>query len=182
MINLAVAFALLPPAVVPWPIGIGPHYRPPASPPGIRAAQPVGSQRCGDDGTRFSVHLELFANRRVIAIPAGIGVASPFRRVGADVRPAGCVYPLHTTVPTGVVRVGTRSATVGDIFRVWGQALGPRRLATFSSAAPLRAFVNGRERPGDPRRIRLTPHAQIVLEIGAYVAPHPAYLFPKGTP
>ena len=54
--------------------------------------------------------------------------------------------------------------------------------ATFSSAAPVRAFVNGRERPANLRRIRLTPHAQIVLEIGGYVAPHPAYLFPKGTP
>ena len=182
MIKRAVAFVLLPPAVVPWPIGVGPHYRPPASPPAIRAAQPVGSQQCGHDNTRFSVHLELFAKRRVIAIPAGIGVASPFRRVGADVRPAGCVYPVHTTAPTGVVRVGTRSSTVGDIFRVWGQAIGPHDLATFSSAAPVRAFVNGRERPGDLRRIRLTPHAQIVLEIGGYVAPHPAYLFPKGTP
>ncbi len=182
MIGLAVALALLPPSVVPWPIGAGPRYRPPAAPPAIRAAQPVGSQRCGRDGTVFSVHLELFANRRVIAIPAGIGVASPFRRMGADVRPVGCVYSVHTTAPTGVIRVGKRSATVGDVFRVWRQVLGPRRLATFSSATPVRAFVNGRERPGDPRRIRLTPHAQIVLEIGGYVAPHPAYLFPKGTP
>lgn len=182
MIALAVAFALLPPSVVPWPIGAGPHYRPPAAPPVIRAAKPVGSHRCGRDGTIFSVHLELFANRRVIAIPAGIGVASPFRRVGADVRPAGCVYPVHSTAPTGVIGVGTRSATLGDVFQVWGQALRPRRLAAFSSAAPVREFVNGRERLGDPRRIRLTPHAQIVLEIGGYVAPHPAYLFPKGTP
>ena len=182
MIALALALLLLPPSVVPWPIGSGPRYRPPAAPPAIRAAQPVGMHRCGRDGTLFSVHLELFANRRVIAIPAGIGVASPFRRLGADVRPAGCVYAVHTTAPTGVVRVATRSATLGVIFRVWGQALGPRRVATFGSAAPVRTFVNGRERLGDPRRIRLTPHAQIVLEIGGYVAPHPAYLFPKGTP
>jgi hypothetical protein len=46
----------------------------------------------------------------------------------------------------------------------------------------VRAFVNGQERRGDLRRIRLTPHAQIVLELGGYVAPHPTYLFPKGTP
>jgi hypothetical protein len=26
----------------------------------------------------------------------------------------------------------------------------------------------------------LTRHAQIVLETGGYVAPHPSYLFPKG--
>jgi hypothetical protein len=142
----------------------------------------VGSQRCRSDGTRFDVHLELFAKRRVIAIPAGIGVASPFRRVGADVRPGGCVYRVHTTTPTGVIRVGAGSPTVGDLFRVWGQKLGPRRLATFRSPAPVRAFVNGHEQPGDPRRIRLTAHAQIVLEIGGYVVPHRSYLFPKGQP
>jgi hypothetical protein len=182
MIALAVALVLLPPSVIPWPIGVGPRYRPPAAPPAIRAAKPVGNESCGTDATRFGVHLELFANRRVIAIPAGIGVASPFRRVGADVRPAGCVYSVHTTAPTGVVQISGHGATVGDLFRVWGQPLGPRHLAAFSSRAPVRAFVNGRERRGDLRRIRLTPHAQIVLELGGYVAPHPTYLFPKGTP
>jgi len=178
----AVAGAALPLAVVPWPIGAGPRYQPPAAPPAIRAGRPVGLQRCGPDSTRFRIHLELFANRRAIVIPAGIGVASPFRRVGADVRPGGCVYRLHTTTPTGVIRVGTRDAVLGDLFRVWGQMLGQRRLLTFSSLAGVRAFVNGTSRPGDPRTIRLQPHVQIVLEIRGYVPPHAFFLFPKGTP
>jgi len=41
-------------------------------------------------------------------------------------------------------------------------------------------FVAGKRAAGDPRRIVLTRHAQIVLQVGAYVAPHPTYLFPKG--
>jgi hypothetical protein len=41
-------------------------------------------------------------------------------------------------------------------------------------------FVGGKPVAGDPRRIVMTRHAQIVLEIGGYVAPHPSYLFPKG--
>ena len=40
-------------------------------------------------------------------------------------------------------------------------------------------FVGGVEWHGDPRAVRLTPHAQIVLEIRGYVPPHPFYLFPK---
>jgi hypothetical protein len=172
----------LPLAVVPWPIGAGPRYQPPATPPAIRAANPVGLERCSPDSTRFSIHLELFANRRAIVIPAGIGVASPSRRAGADVRPEGCVYRLHTTAPTGVVRVGSRPAVLGDLFRIWGQTLGPQRLLTFSSPAGVRAFVNGTSRPGDPRTIRLTRHVQIVLEIRGYVPPHSFFLFPKGTP
>jgi hypothetical protein len=182
VIGRTVLGVALPLAVVPWPIGAGPRYQPPAAPPAIRASKPVGLERCGLDSTRFSIHLELFANRRAIVIPAGIGVASPSRRVGADVRPEGCVYRLHTTTPTGVVRVGSRPAVLGDLFRVWGQALGPRRLLTFGSPAGVRAFVNGASRPGDPRTIRLTRHIQIVLEIRGYVPPHSFFLFPKGTP
>lgn len=182
MIARAAAGALLPLAVFPWPIGAGPRYQPPAAPRAIRAGLPVGLQRCGADSTRFNIHLELFANRRAIVIPAGIGVASPYRRVAADVRPEGCVYRLHTTTPTGVIRVGSRDAVLGDVFRVWGQAIGRRRLLSFSALAGVHAFVNGTSQPGDPRTIRLTPHLQIVLEIRGYVPPHSFFLFPKGTP
>jgi len=98
------------------------------------------------------------------------------------VRPGGCVYPLHTTAPTGVVRVGAHTATLGQLFRVWGQTLGPKRLLSFATRSGVRTFVNGRERRGDPRSIPLTPRAEIVLEIGGYVPPHVSYLFPKGTP
>jgi hypothetical protein len=182
-VALALAFAVLPPGIVPWPIGVGPRYRPPAAPPAIRAAKTVGPEGCTRTTTRFSVHLELFANRRAIVIPAGIGVALPYRRDGGDVRPNGCVYRLHTTAPTGVVQVSTRApATVGDLFRIWGQPLGEHRLLSFRSHSGVRAFVDGVELSGDARTIRLTPHAQVVLEIGGYVPPHSSYLFPKGTP
>jgi hypothetical protein len=182
-VAFALALAVLPPSIVPWPIGIGPRYRPPATTAAVRAAKPVGPERCGRATPRFSVHLELFSNRRAIVLPAGIGVARPSRRVGGDVRPAGCVYRLHTTAPTGVVQVSARAAmTIGDLFRIWGQPLGEHRLASFRSRSNVRAFVNGVERFGDARTIRFTPHAQVVLEIGGYVPPHSSYLFPKGTP
>jgi hypothetical protein len=109
------------------------------------------------------MHLELFANRRVIIVPAGI-----------------CGNALRTSTPTGVVEVAAQRATLGDLFRVWGQMLASRRLLSFRGTTL--AFVDGRRRRGDPRGIRLTKHAQIVLEIGGYVPPHPSYLFPKGTP
>ena len=75
------------------------------------------------------------------------------------------------------VQVGSQ-LTLGDMFRLWGQPLGPRRIAGFRG--PLQAFVGGRLRRGDPRLIRLTRHSQIVLEFGGYVAPHPRYLFAGG--
>jgi hypothetical protein len=182
VIALMLALALLPPSVRPWPIGAAPRYRPAAAVPAVRAAKPVGSHRCGPHATRFSVHVELFANRRAVVIPAGIGVAALDRRVGEDIRPRGCVYGVHTTAPMGVIRVAGGVTTLGDLFRIWGQALGPHALLSFRSHARVNAFLGGKKLTGDPRRIRLTRHAQIVLEIGGFVPPHPSYLFPKGTP
>jgi hypothetical protein len=75
-----------------------------------------------------------------------------------------------------VQRTGTW--TLGDLFLVWGRQLSPSRLLSFRGGVSV--FVAGRRRAGNPRLIRLTRHAQIVIEIGGYVPPHPSYLFPKG--
>jgi hypothetical protein len=42
------------------------------------------------------------------------------------------------------------------------------------------AFVGGKRWRGDVRAIPLTRHAQVVLELGGYVPPHPRYLFADG--
>jgi hypothetical protein len=115
----------------------------------------------------FAVHIELFAARRVVIVPPRIGLG-----------PRGCVYPLRTTAPTGVVHVARRGLTLGDLFRVWGRRLGASTLVSFRERVSV--FVGGRRWHGDPRAVPLTKHAQIVLEVGGYVAPHPSYLFPKG--
>jgi hypothetical protein len=127
------------------------------------------------------VHLELFAGRRVVIVPAGIGVARPFTLRFGSIRPSGCTYPARTLTPTGVIEVRSGSRLrLGDVFRLWGQPLERDRLAGFRSERPLLAFVGGRRWRGDARRIPLERHAQIVLELGGYVPPHPSYLFPRG--
>jgi hypothetical protein len=156
-----------PPAVYPWPIGVGPRYHPPAATAAVLAGTPIGRLRCVR-GARFAVHVELFARREVAIIPPRVGIAR-----------SGCSYPLRTTTPTGVVDVARAGRwTLGDLFRVWGQRLGKARLLSFSGAVSV--FVDGRRRPGDPRSIVLTRHAEVVLEIGGYLTPHASYLFPKG--
>jgi hypothetical protein len=135
--------------------------------------------RCwGGERPRFKVHLELFAGRRVVLVPPGIGVAPPRVRDGAYVRGGRCTYPLVTREPTGVVEVesGGRQRTLGDLFAVWGQPLGRRRMAGFRGRVS--AFVGGHRYKDDPRTIPLTRHAQIVLEVGGYVRPHATYRFP----
>jgi len=181
---LAVAVVLLAdPSVKPWPIGPGPRYVPPPAPAAVLAAKPAGSLRCGSGTRFFRVHLELFAGRRVVVVPAGIGVAAPRVRTGATVTPKGCSYPVRTLAPDGVVEVRRGfTLTVGDLFRVWGQPLGTHRLASFRSAGPVRAYVGGRLVRGDAGEVPLRAGDEIVLELGPYVAPHSFFLFPGGTP
>ena len=176
IVALAVALALagppLPPDVKPWPIGVGPGFQPAAATPRVLAGEPIGRFRCTQTGgRRFGAHLELFVRRQVLLVPRGVGIA----------RGGRCSYPLRTREPTGVIEIrrGTR-ATVGDLFRLWGQPLGRRRVAGFRSQAPLLAFVDGKRWRGDVRAIPLSRHAQIVLELGGYVPPHPRYLFADG--
>jgi hypothetical protein len=170
----------LPPDVKPWPIGAGPGFRVDAAPAAVQAGEQVGSLSCARDGRRrFAVHLEIFVRRQVLIVPAGIGVADPSRRRFGRVVPGGCTYPLRTLDPTGVIQVRGRR-TLGDFFEVWGQELGRRRVAGFSTRTDVLAFVDGRRWRGDPAGIPLVRHAQIVLEVGGYVRPHPRYLFPKG--
>jgi hypothetical protein len=143
------------------------------------AGRPIGDLRCrGGERPRFRIHLELFAARRVVLVAPGIGIAPPRVRDGAYVRGGRCTYPLFTREPTGVVEVekGGRPKTLADLFAVWGQPLSRRRMAGFRGEVS--AFVGGRRRAGDPRTIPLGPHAQIVLEVGGYVPPHPTYGFP----
>jgi hypothetical protein len=158
-----------PPPVYPWPIGVGPRYQPTVANERVRDSKPVGRLRCAD-GRRFAVHIELFAHRKVVIVPPGIGVAR-----------SGCSYPLRTTTPTGVIDVSAHGRfTLGDLFRIWGRRLAPSRLLSFHGRVSF--FVDGVRRSGDPRSLVLARHAEIVLELGGYVAPHPSYLFPRGGP
>jgi hypothetical protein len=156
-----------PPAVYPWPIGAGPRYRPPATNVRVARGERFGRFRCGS-GRSFDVHVELFAHRRVVIIPPRIGIAR-----------SGCRYALRTTTPTGVVAVARDGRwTLGDLFAVWGRRLTASRLLSFPGRVSV--FVGGRPRIGDPRDVVLTRHAQVVVEVGGYVTPHPSYLFVKG--
>jgi hypothetical protein len=154
------------------PIGRGAAFHPPARGPvtgGCRATL----------GPRDGVHVELFGADRVVLVAAGIGVRGPVRRSGGRISGAHCYGELVTLEPTGVVltRPGPR-LTLADLFRGWGRPLSARRLLSFRG--PVSVFVDGRRRLGPPQSVPLTHHAEIVLEVGPHVPPHPAYHFPPG--
>jgi hypothetical protein len=180
---LALAAAATAAAPVPTPIGAGPRYRLPAASPAVMRAAPAGRLACRSaDVRRERAHVELFANRRVLLLPPGIGMAPPLRLRRVAVTGARCSYPLRTTDPTGVVEfVRAAQPTLGDLFSVWGQPLGRRRLAGFRARGrdEVKAWVGGRRWRGDVRAIPLRRHAEIVVELGGFVPPHAFYRFPS---
>lgn len=155
------------PPIVTRPIGVGPGFR--LAPRGAAAAMaaPIGGLRCrpGSRTGPIVAHLEIFARRETLVIPAGIGVVD-----------GRCRYPVRTLEPTGLVVAQRPGLTLGDLFAVWGQPLGSRRLAGFSG--PIVAFVAGRRVRGDVRGIPIRHHSQIVVEVSGYVPPHAHYVFP----
>jgi hypothetical protein len=151
----------------------------------VASRRPVRGLVCGrapgGGGPGYGIHLELYAARLVVPVPAGIGVAPPQRRRGAYVLGGACVYPVRTYEPTGVVVVDRGlppAPTLGALFAIWGQPLSRTRLAGFRG--PVSAYLGGTRWSGPPDAIPLTPHAEIVLEAGGAIPPHRTYLFPPG--
>lgn len=159
------------------PIGSGARFHPPASGPVIAPCRPRL-------GARYGVHVEVFGSDRVVIVPAGIGTVPPRTLSAGRIAAARCFGSLVTIDPTGLVlvRPGTR-LFLGDLFRSWGEPLGPHRLAAFPASAgrSIAVFVNGRRWDRAPASVPLAKHAEIVLEAGAYVPPHASYTFPAGT-
>jgi hypothetical protein len=129
------------------------------------------------------VHVEVFGADRVVIVPAGIGVRPPIRLSAGRISSAGCLGSLVTLEPTGVVLVRPDSRLLlSDLFRSWGQPLSRRRVASFvaSRGSRIAVFVDGRRWDGSPGSVRLSRHAEIVVEAGPFVPPHSSYTFPPG--
>jgi hypothetical protein len=130
------------------------------------------------------LHLEAFAENRVVIVPAGIGTRPPRTLFAGRIAGARCYGALATIDPTGLVlmRPGAR-LTVADLFRAWGQPLSRHHVASFKtqSGSSVSVFVGGARRDTEPGSVPLTRHAEIVLEVGPHVPPHTSYTFPPGT-
>jgi hypothetical protein len=155
--------------VIPVSIGDGPEFVPAARAP-VTACEP------GSVFGRRRAHVELFAHRRAIVIPAGIGVGKPDKRVNGRIVAARCRAATRTLDPSGVVDFDAAGLTLGDLFETWGERLGDRRLLSFNG--PVEVFVGGDRVDTPAADVPLTDQAQIVVEIGGYVPPHRSFLFP----
>jgi hypothetical protein len=171
----------LPDYYQPITAGRGPQYRLPALSPRAARGLPIDGLSCSGSRVRtYAIHLELFARRHVLPIPAGIGVAPPQRRSGVYVLSGSCSYQVATYEPTGltIVKRSRPTPKLGQLFALWGQPLSADALASFRGR--VLAYVAGRRWRGSPASIPLNRHAVIAVEVGGLVLPHPSYVFPPG--
>jgi hypothetical protein len=132
--------------------------------------QPINGISCdAQEGQRIHIHqhLAIFDHGKEMTVPQFIGIPQA----------AGCIYWLHTHTPDGIIHVEAprdRSFALGDFFAVWGQPLDRRHAAsaTTRKKESMRVFLNGARYTGDPAKIPLTPHADIVIEVGAPYRKH----------
>jgi hypothetical protein len=115
------------------------------------------------EGTVLHIHqhLDVFANGKVVTVPAGIGI-DPAQQF---------ISPLHTHDPTGIMHVESptpETFTLGQFFGVWGVPLDRTHIGGLQAGAgkELRAWVNGSPASGDPAKIALASHQEIVLAYG----------------
>jgi hypothetical protein len=156
-------------APVPTPIGSGPRYQLPAVTARVASGATLGGFTCTRGNVaRIETHVELFADKRALLFPTGIGVS----------KRNGCSYAARTESPTGVIEsLAGAKLTVADLFAIWGQPLSHEGFAGFRGA--VHAWVGGCPWSGSVRSIPLAEHAEIVLEVGGYIPPHRSFLFPS---
>jgi hypothetical protein len=164
-----------------FPIPDAPPLAPASSVP--RRTKTVDGIRCQSNErlrSHVHTHLALFVGGKPRKLPAGIGIwpRLPAEEVEAGqffVTPKYCFSWLSTHFADGIVHTEApvaRSFVLGELFDVWGQALGRNRVGP--AHGKVTAIVDGRVWTGDPRMIPLVSHARIQLEVGRpLVAPQP---------
>ncbi len=137
-----------------------------AAPAGAEAptGQTVSGIRCDRaEGVAFHIHqhLTLLDRGKQVAVAGDVG------------RPlvGQCFYWLHTHSEDGIIHVEApviKSFTLGQFFDVWGQPLSAKRAGPLRAGGgtTLRFFVNGTRWEGDPRKIELNQHSDIVIQAG----------------
>ena len=145
--------------------------------PGGVNGQPVANIKC-DSGEQFGVHyhahLTIMYRGEPASIPGSTGILSAKK----------CFYWMHTHTTSGIIHIeapkdsASRQFTVGDFFQVWNQPLSTKQVATFTvgKGDELEMWVDGKPYTGDPRKIVLKSHTQVVIEIGPpFIDPPPTF-------
>jgi hypothetical protein len=144
--------------------------------PGGVNGQPVANIKC--DSTEqlvvhYHAHLTVMYRGQPASIPASTGILT-----------GNCFYWMHTHTTTGIIHIeapkdsANRGFTVGDFFQIWNQPLNSKQVATFpvGKGDQVKVWVDGKPYKGDPNKVVLKSHTQVVIEVGPpFIDPPPSY-------
>ena len=127
----------------------------------------------------YHIHLTMIIDGNPTVLPAHTGIDNTNQ----------CLYWLHVHSNDGVVHIeapasaATRKFTLGDVFGVWNKPLSSTQVGStvLTKDQKLEMWVDGKPYAGDPRKIVLAAHTQVVLEVSPPEVPLPApFVFPAG--
>jgi hypothetical protein len=123
----------------------------------------IGLPVLGAEGQVVHIHqhLDMVVDGKQVLLPADVGIGPGL----------SFFSPLHTHDPTGIMHVESATEanfSLGQFFAVWGVNLDGSCIGGDCAGAgkQLRAWVNGKPVTGDPTRIVLADHQEIVLAFG----------------
>jgi hypothetical protein len=139
----------------------------------VPAGQPIDGIRCDQmEGAVLHIHqhLAIRDHGKAVTVPDDVG------------RPliAQCFYWIHTHTPDGIIHIESpnyNAFTLGNFFDVWGEPLTKTDVAGAKPKKNERVvvWVDGQRYTGDPRKIPLTQHLDVTIDVGPpYVKP-PAF-------
>jgi hypothetical protein len=173
------AIALVVVAVIAFTGGRTTAQKGPSVPTGAMV-DGIGCQASEQVAYHIHEHLAIYVSGSRQVVPAGIGIPPPQQVVNGFVEGGKCLYWLHTHDTTGVIHVESpvqRVYTLGQFFDIWGRPLSGTQVG--HATGKVTVFLDGKRFAGNPRSIKLTPHAVIQLDVGKVVPPQP-FTFPAG--
>ena len=140
------------------------------------AGQPIQGIFCNAMVETYHVHthVSLFLNGQQLALPSSIGSANP---TPTD----HCYYAIHTHDRSGKVHVEAPAPglfTLGQLFAIWGQPLGPTNVGGNPGVPVVIYLVDGSTASrydGDFAAIELKSRRGIVIQMGTTIAEIPRY-------
>lgn len=106
-------------------------------------------------------HLDLYIQGQKIEVPANIGIDEQ----------AGFSAPIHTHDTTGIIHVESPVNApfyLGQFFDIWGVSFTSQCIGGYcqGNGNNLSVYVNGNLYNGDPRKLELESHQEIVVIFG----------------
>jgi hypothetical protein len=146
--------------------------------PGTTGTQTVDGIKCGaieQLAYHIHVHLAVYVNGSLRALPGGIGIpgSSEVQTADGPVAAGGhCIYWLHTHAPDGIIHVESPTQSIyrlGQFFDEWHQPLNANQVA--AATGHVSAYVDGKPWTKDLRSIPLIAHSVIQFSVGDPIVP-----------